>query len=205
MAQSAIDTHASTLGSNLVDYFNHIRKQKIYKRQYGVDSDLRIVDKFYYKQLPYDQVYAVLDYKRRGNLNDDITYTEIADYNETITSVPGFSSPQLVSKDVFILSVNLNMNGQGRESFSEWEITDINVYQYLGGNPRAEDSGLLPSLVVDDRETRSTRNGTRVDLKTIVRGLSVSQYMEWESDYRRAKTKEAMEVLERRDYFLGRS
>lgn len=193
-----------TLGSNLCDYLNRRRKQEIYKKQYGTDSDFRIIDKFYYGSEPYEQVYGVLDYKREGALQDGITYVEVSDYNETITSTPGVDSMQIVRKDVFILAANLNTNGYSRDQSEGWSIGSISVFKYIRGNPRPERWGLGAFVVIDGREVEESRNGVRVDLETVAQNLSFEKYMEWEMKYRLEKRTLAKKLLKHRDYLHGR-
>jgi hypothetical protein len=195
--------NSNTLGSNLSDYFNYIRKQPEYSKQYGTDLDFIIVDKFYYKNEAYDSVYAILDYKRSGDKPDDLTYSEVVTYNREIWT-PANMVTQFISVEVFILKVVLLLNGYSRQEFRNWEINRIDVFKYLGGNPRPQLSGIRPSVVLDGKEIRDTTTGVRINLKSIVNKLSVSQYMAWELQYRERKRKEICKILKHRNYLLGK-
>ena len=193
-----------TLGSNLSDYLNHIRKQEIYRKQYGTDIDFVMIDKVHYGGLPYPQTFAYLDYKRKGIKPDDLTYTEIDTYNKVVFANPD-GVLQLVKVDIFILGVELEMNGYGRSNFEHWDIKNISISKYLKGNPRPEESGLKAALVVNGKEIRETTTRTRADLEIVETGLTFPQFMDWELQYRKRRTKEVIEVLQLRDYCLGRA
>jgi hypothetical protein len=190
-------SNRDTLGSKLADYFNFLRKQDIYRDQYGTDNDFKIIDKVFYKGSPYDQVYATLDYKRKGKKRDGLTYTEICDYNKEIATQPNMIN-QFVKTDILILACRLIL-GQN------WRIEDIDIYKYLGGNPRPLQSGYRACIVLDGKETgKKLRSEIRVDLQTIIKGLSIVDYMGWEKEYRKKRGRDVLEVLKRRDYLLGR-